>query len=157
MMEGKAHFKVVGAGLFLLAREYFPFWGGWPKDESAVLGAADINPEEARAMKDELRGRLGDYLNDADFNPSNYGYRLAHLIEVLISYQKSWPNSLRFDPKKGTVIYSRQYLGFILFLAQEGQIASGFSLEELSTASGAPLKLLEREVARRAKEQAKRK
>lgn len=154
-VEEKAHFKVVSGALFLLAREYFPFWGGWPKDESLVLGAADINLEDARAMRDELRERLGDYLDDPNFNPSNYGYRIAHLVQVLISYQESYPNSLRFEPKDGTVIYSRQYLNFILMLAQEGQLAEGFSLQELSMASGAPLKLLEREVARAIKKKAK--
>ncbi len=54
--------QAVGAAFFLLAKQYFPLWNGWPKSEAEIFLLAGVTPDEAYDARFEVLHRLYDLL-----------------------------------------------------------------------------------------------
>lgn len=133
--------RAVGAAFFLLAKQYFPPWNGWPKNESEILLLAGVTQAEAYDARDEVLDRLYDLLWDPD-DPN----MLDSSVEVLGAIKDFVTKDFdAFVPRtyRGRNYYCDRFCRFMFSLLEKGQPAEGWTLEQLSTVSRVPLYALQ--------------
>ena len=126
--------QAVGAALFLLAREYFPQWEGWPVGELAIFKQAGVTSDEAYEAREAVLERLFDLLWDPDYDPSDYRSTLKELTMAISAYMADNPDCMLPTGKP-------KYLRFLLYLMKVG--GAGLTLRHLSELTGVPLQELE--------------
>lgn len=138
--------RAVGAALFLLARQYFPHWDGWPTEAEIVL-LSGVSRSDVYGAREDLLDRLYDFLFDPydteNEGPDPFLTSVTGVRTAICRFADEHPEAMAIRLVGGRREYTDAFCGFLVGLREKGRAGEGLSIDDLAFAADMPLEALE--------------